>query len=480
MIGEDEVFSKTFQALCLFYTKDILNGCLFFMKTIFITSFHPLISRNILSTGMLDVLRKQALIILLVPHMKHQYFQERFGGNGIIVEGVDHRLTRRDLFSRQLFLAIADTKTLRIKKRSEFFLHKNPAVFLFSIIPGIFIGRSSLMISFMRAFDRLATNTSRLNALFERYQPDAVCATDVQNEIDVLCLREARRRGIRSIGMVRSWDNLSAKGIIRELPDTLAVNNEIIKREAMRWSFVPEEKIIVVGVPHYDRYVNPKIMARDEWLRVLGLDHSKKTILFAPIGERYMPGKSVDQEILNALSSLDVNIIVRLPPTDIARLKNPSSATARIIFDDAGVRSWKQGDTPASRKLSEIGNEDEEKLIQELFLSDIVVTGLSTMLVDGAVFDKPLVSVCFDRPEWSYWESFRRYHQYDHVRPIIESGGVQIANSPDELAELIRAYCADPTRDAEGRKRIRHEQAFLLDGQSSRRLMNAIISVLHG
>lgn len=448
------------------------------MKTIFITSFHPLISRNILSTGLLEMLSRRARIVLLVPLMKKAYFQERFGGGNVFVEGVDHRLTRRDLFSRRLFLAIADTQTLRIKKRSEFFVHKNPIRFFFSLMPGTIVGHSRLLISLVRFFDRLITDTARLQALFEQYRPDAIFSTDVQNEIDVLCLREARRRKVTRIGMVRSWDNLSAKGIIREIPDTLAVNNEIIKWEAMRWSFVPEKRIVIVGIPHYDRYMKGVSKTREEVLREFGLDSAKKTVLFAPIGERYMPGKPVDQEILATLALLDVNIIVRLPPTDITHLEKVSDTKAHIFFDDAGERSWKRGGSAPSRKASEIGDDDERRLIAELGVSDVVVTGLSTMLIDGAVFDKPLISVCFDKPEWKYWESFRRYHAYDHVRPVLQSGGVRIVYSPEELQNAVGEYLLHPEKDREERKRIVDEQVYRFDGQSTKRLAEIIMRTM--
>lgn len=468
----------------------------FNMPTIFITSFHPLISRNILSTGLLEMLSKKFRIVLVVPLMKEAYFTERFGGTNSVVEGIDHRLSRKDIFLRNMFLACSATETMHVKRRSS--LHTNLtksnfvngglisymtlyawraiASFLLGTILS-YVGKSKILTNALRQIGNVLTGSSRVNELFDRHQPALLFSTDLQNEADVWCIASARRRGIQTIGMVRSWDNLSAKGIIRYVTDMVVVNNELIKHEAIRWNFVPAERIRVVGIPHYDRYVRGPAKSRPEFLKECSLDPNKKTILFAPIGERYMPNKTIDQEILGILAEHDVNIIVRMPPTDIAKIQVLQNAKAQIFFDDAGERSWKRGGSAPSRKASEIGDEDEERLINELLWSDCVVTGLSTIMIDGAVFDKPIVSVCFDKPEWNYWESFRRYHEYDHVKPVLQSGGVRIVYSPDELRTAVREYLVHPEKDSEGRKRIVGEQTFRFDGQSTKRLA-AIIELM--
>lgn len=55
-------------------------------KTIFITSFHPLISRNILSSGILDVLVKNNIkVVIIAPKNKESFFKENFERDDVIV-----------------------------------------------------------------------------------------------------------------------------------------------------------------------------------------------------------------------------------------------------------------------------------------------------------------------------------------------------------------------------------------------------------
>ena len=112
----------------------------------------------------------------------------------------------------------------------------------------------------------------------ERYldqqRPDLMVITPLiglvaSSQIDLL--RSAIRRGIATAVMVWSWDHLSSKAIIRDLPDALFVWNDVQKREAMQMHGVPEARIVVTGAQCYDRWFG-RIPARSrtEFVRHAG------------------------------------------------------------------------------------------------------------------------------------------------------------------------------------------------------------------
>lgn len=447
------------------------------IKTIFITSFHPLISRNILQTGLLSALSKHVHIVIVVPEMKRDYFEKTFGDENIVIEGVDMKVARMDLIFRHLALILCATRTLAIKRCSEFFENGGLAVFIFnSIMSKLFSGKR-FAIALFRWLDAAVADKGMHKELFERYKPALVFSTDVQNEHDVHFLRAARRRNIPTRGMVRSWDNLTSKGLIRVVPERLIVNNILIKREAERHDGIPSENISIIGIPHYDQYTDSVMVSRADFFKQWKLDSAKPLIMYAPIGKRYLREHQTDLEALTALSQLDCNILVRMPPTDAVRLDGFASKRAIVAFDEPGIRVWKAGHAGAGRKMNEISEEDEDRLRQALMYADVVVTGLSTIIIDAAVFDTPVISVCFDKPEWDYYESFRRYHEYEHIKPLLESGGVAIVRSEQELLDAVNAYFKDPSKDAEGRRRIIAEEAYQIDGRSTERLIEAIMSL---
>lgn len=449
------------------------------MKTIFITSFHTLISRNILGTDLLSRLSREHRLVILVPDYKRDYFFKHFGGSNILVHGVPSDLSARDLIFRRLSLALSPSKTLAIKRRSDFYERKTWFSFLAFILPLFLLGRIPFCIRLFRYLDYHWPGRTIFRKALRNYEPSLIFGTDLQNELDVKLLQEARKSGIKTIGMVRSWDNLTAKGLLRFIPDRLVVQNQIIKKEAVRYNRVSAEKITVVGLPHYDKYLKALkgqdnlIKNRNEFFRGLGLDPAKKAILFAPAGRRYIDKNETDKYVLEILSELDLNILVRIPPGDSANFEGFKSRRAKVVFDYSGVSFWKGG-----RKTNELSREDDDRLINSLYWSNVVVAHLATMCIDAAFFDKPTIVIAFDKDQRPYWDSIRRYFDYEHLEPVVKSEGIKVARSAEELIPAVAVYFRNPKLDGEGRERIVEDEIGFRDGQSTERLANVLLSYL--
>ena len=443
-------------------------------KTIFITSFHPVISRNILATGLLGVISRSNKVVLFVPDFKTKYFNEQFGGENIIVEGVDMALGFRDLFFRSLALAITDTNDLYIKRRARLHEGKKFLRFLVSIFIARVAGGSSFVLRLVRFLDLALPAPAAFEPFFKKYKPDLIFATDVQNELDVRILQEAKKARVKTLGMVRSWDNLTSKGILRAIPDELVVHNETVKSEAIKYNFVSPQKIKVVGIPHYDKYVLPPRISKQEFFKRFGFDLSKKLILYAPIGDRYIRGNQTDKYALETLSSLEANILVRLPPTDtVSGLEDFRSQKTIVALDKTGFIFERGG-----KKQSEISRDDDQWLASSLYFCDAVVTGQSTIVIDAAVFDKPAVIVNFDAKARPYWDSVSRYYDYEYYKKFRERTGIRLARNAEELLALARKYLQNPELDTEVRKKIIEDQVGLFDGRASKRLADVILSHL--
>ncbi len=67
-------------------------------------------------------------------------------------------------------------------------------------------------------------------------------------------IRAARALGLRTGLLVHSWDNLTNKGLIRDMPDFVAVWNELQRDEAVDLHGVPSERVLVTGAPTYDQW----------------------------------------------------------------------------------------------------------------------------------------------------------------------------------------------------------------------------------
>ncbi|NDJ76818.1 MAG: hypothetical protein GYB65_11210, partial [Chloroflexi bacterium] len=99
--------------------------------------------------------------------------------------------------------------------------------------------------------------------------------------------------------------------------------------------------------------------------------------------------------------------------------------------------------------------------------------------VDSAILDKPCVAVNYDIPaDMPQGRSVRRFYQRSDMQPIINSGGVRLAHTPDEAIELINAYLENPEKDFKGRTLIRDTDVGPLDGKAGERIADRLLRLV--
>ena len=94
--------------------------------------------------------------------------------------------------------------------------------------------------------------------------PDLVMITPLvgvvaSSQLDLL--RSAKAHRVPVAVCVWSWDHLSSKAIIRDLPDRLLVWNDVQKREATEMHAVPPDRVIVIGSRRCDRANSDRVAA---------------------------------------------------------------------------------------------------------------------------------------------------------------------------------------------------------------------------
>ena len=98
------------------------------------------------------------------------------------------------------------------------------------------IGRSVKFKTALRFLYVRAVRHHEIYQLFVRYKPDLVVALSLTADLDVAVERTARQRKVPIVGMTRSWDNFTTKGILRVPPDILLLQNVFLKQMALKSS----------------------------------------------------------------------------------------------------------------------------------------------------------------------------------------------------------------------------------------------------
>ena len=305
-----------------------------------------------------------------------------------------------------------------------------------------------------------------------------VFSTDIFGEVDILIAAETKRRGLPLIGMVRSWDNCNSKGILRVLPDEMIVNNNTLKEEAVTIHKMNAGEIFVGGMPQFDDFVRNNRTPKDDFFNSVGLDPSKKLVVFAPAGAilsdtDWQIGEILSQAIVDKKFIEPIQILIRNHPNHPADFSKLFGSNNFVIENPGRVFN----DNP---KDTEITKNDSIHLADTLFYADMVIYIATTLGLDSLAFNKPQIIIDFDGKEnKDYYNSVRRYHDEDHMRKMISCGGVKVVSSKEELIKSINEYLKNPYLDQEGRDKMVTQQLHKLDGQSGKRIGNFVVDIIN-
>jgi hypothetical protein len=331
-------------------------------------------------------------------------------------------------------------------------------------------------------WERLILRDKLVDELLTHEQIDLVLLTTPGfAALDTVLLHAAVRRGIPTVAAVLSWDNTSTKCVINPQPDALLVWSDHMRREAIRLGGMPAERVIVTGPPHYDAFANAgRFGSRSENFKCLGLDPERRLLVYGTSHAGFFPDeievvKRVAQWVENDALGYPCQLWVRFHPLAV-------TGPYRVLTDQyrglASERVTVELPPVCDSQLRwELPKSDLEHLVRLMRDADVVINTASTLSLDAAIFDRPVVCVAYDPAgDLPYDKSVRRYYDYVHMAHVVGAGAVQLARSADELRRKIVAYLERPVLDREGRQRIVEQQFGRVDGGSAARLVDQVLA----
>lgn len=306
---------------------------------------------------------------------------------------------------------------------------------------------------------RLAPNPRKLKALFDEYKPELVLtATPGLNPWEAAIVNGARRKGLATAAVNFSWDNLTANAKHIRKTDYLIAWNDVIKKEATQIHKYSPEKVFVSGTLRFDPYFvgEEKPMSRDEFLKSKGLNPENKTIFHTTVTKAYPFQKKYIRDLISLRDQKKipyVNLFIRIHPRDVFENYKEFAGVPDLYIEKAGRNVDGQ---------TEMNYQDLLNLKNSLEFTDLNINYASTISIEACIFDKPIINIGFiDR--------FALAYDFDHYRPILESGAVRLAKTDEDLPELINAYLDNPKLDSENRNQIVKDYVKFTDGLSYKR-----------
>lgn len=325
----------------------------------------------------------------------------------------------------------------------------------------------------------------RAVALLQKYKPDAVISTRPIDDMETFLLNAARRLVITRIMYILSWDNITAKGIFRELADHYLTWGPIMNEELKEYYNVQDKQIHLTGVTHFD--VHREVQQSPNvgyWIEELGLQQGKPYLFFTMSASYYAPNEIdiiewLAQKVETDQYGEEMQLILRPHMhnfqegfSDLSwknRLLKLQSNRVAIDFPDIdnSLLTW------YSKK------QDMLRLSNLLYGASICFNSGSTVAIESCIMDRPTIITLFDTEPQSEWKSVKRLKDYLHLKKLFDTGGVAVVESLSELDKYIMAYLKDPALNEENRQKAVKLECYKNDGKATERFVNHIKKIIN-
>ena len=327
--------------------------------------------------------------------------------------------------------------------------------------------------------DSVFFSNSEYDDLFSKFPPDFIFVTYPFSFYTYPILRHAHKSKIPILGYVPSWDNLTSKWEVPVKLNKLIVWNNIMKQDAINFLGYSDDSVSITGVPQFDIHSNlSSLLDRGKFINTLHGDENKKILLYATGTAQLSDSepfivKMIYDMIQNNKFDHPCQLLLRVHP-------RRSLSDFDDLIDKPGVLIQTPG--KASKEFQDSGYvwksdlDDYSILSNTLHHTDVMINVASTITIESCLFDTPVVNIGFDANlDLDFNRSVKRHFQYSHYANIVESNGVKIAKSEEDLHMFINNYLNNSDLDSAGRNQIVDNQCYYRDGKSSERLLRYII-----
>jgi len=434
------------------------------MRTIFLVIPHHVFTSDILRTNYIEYLAPKYRVVVFTPFISKEVVEARgyFKSPNVFYQ-------KWDLSSPSFWDLL---KTLRISLVNEFdyltsikYWYRRPN-YLENRKRRIlrFFGKPFAKILTAKFFTRLEhfflPNSKKFLNYCSQYQPALiVTATPGFDPFEAEFIILAKKARIPTIAVNTTWDNMTMNAKHIRQTDYLVAWNKIIKQEAIEIHNYPDEQVFISGTPRFDPYFTKEENepSREEFLCSKGLNPKYKTIFHTTVTKAYPFQKKYIRDLIGLRARKEipyVNLFIRIHPLDMPENYKEFSGLPDLSIEKAG--------TVGEAGKVEMSYQDLLNLKYSLKYTDLNINYASTISIEACIFDKPIINI-------GYLDRFALAYEFNHYKPIVESGAVRVAKTDVDLPRLINMYLKNPGLDRQGRKKIVADYVEFTDGLSYKR-----------
>jgi CDP-glycerol glycerophosphotransferase (TagB/SpsB family) len=326
--------------------------------------------------------------------------------------------------------------------------------------------------------------------LFDKYHPDMVIASTPGWRMDRYLLRESARRGIPNMTVIVGWDNSSSYNISGADVAWATCWSQLQKDELVYGSDWDPEHVNISGIPSYDGYFRRQwLMPRDAYFKLHELDPNRKLISYASSFVHFAPNFPNIEALAKLVSSDSLaepsQLLIRLHPSHFQDKPKIFAEERQRVFDLEKKYPHVHVVQPVALggSLGYYGGEDMDEKSSMMAYSDVVVTVYSTMLVETAVHDTPMIAATIDVPGgWNkkgkFSLSLKEIGDWPTHKRFRDAKAGRVATDENELCDALNLYLKDRTIDSAERRKFVEDEITFTDASSGKRTAEYILGIL--
>ena len=472
------------------------------MKTIVFNLFNGFNVRYLIETGIISNLKKKNKIIL--TSYSFDDFKEFFKNDENIIfykfEKQKDAAFKKSIFYRNLntikyYIHGGDFKTpslhYQIFEKDYYSKSKYKISFYIFFLKTILLALNKF--KFLRILFSHIIETqypSYYNDLFQKYKIDKVVCSSLGTFVnDDFLMRAAKKKNIKTLGMMLSWDNSTTRGYPGCKPTNVFAWTETMKREIEQLSDINGNKIYVTGSAQFDHYFHNLIITKKSFEKKFNLDEKKNTLFFATRGPNtFASNPEIINTICKAIKNNQIKnsqLIVRIHPLHYTKDKIKNYEELFKFYNKLEIefKDILKINYPIFRDSKNnlfLEKENTLDLHALLKYSDVVINVFSTINIEGAIFNKPLINICYQTNSDFYNKNIKsRYdikidYEQDHNQRILKTGGVTNCWNDKELINGINLALNYPEKLSNERQQILYKEVGPNKGKAAQKISRLI------
>ena len=342
----------------------------------------------------------------------------------------------------------------------------------------------------VRMQNRFVPSPNLYSDLFASHKPDLVIASTAGWRLDRYLLREATLHHVPTMAAIVGWDNPSSYAVRGAPMDYATCWSQLQKNELVYGSDWDPERVHIGGIPSYDGYFRKQWqLSKDDYFKLHNLDPKRKLISYACSFVHFAPNYPNVEALAKLVSSDELvepsQLLIRLHPSHFQDKPRIFAEERERIFglekQYPNVHVVKP--VALGGSLGYYGGEDMDEKSSMMAHSDVLVTVYSTMVVETAVHDTPIVAAVIDIPGgWNKPKKFslslKKIGNWPTHKRFRDARAGRIASNEKELCEVINLYLKNPSLDSAERRKFVEDEITFTDGTSGKRTAEYILKIV--